>query len=79
MDLSRRPWGAVVTFEIGFSFEHDAFTTKGPTPSIGGWVHVRRSHDHHYGGFRKGFEIAFGLRPLRFAWARIWRFPKASA
>lgn len=62
-----------MTFEAGLTFEHDSFSTLGPTPKFEAWVNARRSDQMQREGFRKGISIAFGIRPIRFAWRGVWK------
>lgn len=65
-----------MTFEIGFDFEHDRFSTKGPTPHLAAWLVVKpRLGSLVTAWVRWGFSVAFGVRPVRFAWNGIWRWP----
>lgn len=61
-----------MTFEVGLRVEHDAFSTLGPTPKVEGWLNVRRANAS-YDMLRKGFSLALGFAPLRFAWQGRWR------
>lgn len=59
-----------ISFEM--EYEHNSFSTLGPTPYFSWWIGFKRGiFERRYRGI--GFSIAFGINPLRLAWNGIWK------